>query len=86
MESILYFKDMRECDYNNYPKKIYKVEYSRMLIEILDIDHVNGKPQYFSSLYSRDNYLNGIKDYILRINDDELKKIKEYWKKNQVNV
>lgn len=36
MENTLYFKDMIHCDQNNYPKKIYKVEYSKMLIEILD--------------------------------------------------
>ena len=35
MENTLYFKDMIHCDQNNYPKKIYKVEYSKMLIEIL---------------------------------------------------
>lgn len=35
MENTLYFKDMIHCDQNNYPKKIYKVEYSKMLIEII---------------------------------------------------
>ena len=33
MENTLYFKDMIHCDQNNYPKKIYKVEYSKMLID-----------------------------------------------------
>lgn len=42
MESTLYFKDMRDSDHNNFPKKIYKVEQSRMLIEILDCKHING--------------------------------------------
>lgn len=50
MENTLYFKDMIHCDQNNYPKKIYKVEYSKMLIEILDSDHIQGRPFYFSSL------------------------------------
>ena len=40
MENTLYFKDMIHCDQNNYPKKIYKVEYSKMLIEILDSNHI----------------------------------------------
>ena len=33
MENTLYFKDMNHCDQNNYPKKVYKVEYSKMLID-----------------------------------------------------
>ena len=44
MENTLYFKDMRTKDHNDYPSKIYKVEYSRMFIEILDNDHIHGKP------------------------------------------
>lgn len=42
IENTLYFKDMHTKDYNNYPSKIYKVEYSRMLIEILDNEHIHG--------------------------------------------
>lgn len=33
---------MHTKDHNNYPSKIYKVEYSRMLIEILDNEHIHG--------------------------------------------
>ena len=44
METTLYFKDIRSKDQNNYPSKVYKVEYSRMLIEVLDIEHINGRP------------------------------------------
>ena len=50
MENTLYFKDMIHCDQNNYPKKIYKVEYSKMLIEILDSDHIQGRPFYLAVL------------------------------------
>ena len=49
MENTLYFKDMSHCDQNNNPKIVYKVEYSKMLIEILDTDHIHGRPFYFSS-------------------------------------
>ena len=41
MENTLYFKDMNHCDQNNYPKKVYKVEYSKMLIEILASAHTH---------------------------------------------
>lgn len=34
METTLYFKDIRSKDQNDYTFKIYKVEYSRMLIEV----------------------------------------------------
>lgn len=80
METTLYFKDMTRCDQNNYPKKIYKVEYSKMLIEILDCDHIQGRPFYFSSPRSRDDFISKIKDHILRINNEELKQIQHYWK------
>ena len=63
MENTLYFKDMIHCDQNNYPKKIYKVEYSKMLIEILDSDHIQGRPFYFSSPHSRDNFIKQIRRY-----------------------
>ena len=82
MENTLYFKDMIHCDQNNYPKKIYKVEYSKMLIEILDNDHIQGRPFYFSSPHSRDYFIKQIKDHILRINYEELEQIQHYWKKN----
>ena len=78
MESTLYFKDMRDSDHNNFPKKIYKVEQSRML---LDCKHINGKPQYFTSPNSRDDFITTIKDSILKISDKELKEIQTYWKK-----
>ena len=81
MESTLYFKDMRDSDHNNFPKKIYKVEQSRMLIEILDCKHINGKPQYFTSPNSRDDFITTIKDSILKISDKEFKEIQTYWKK-----
>ena len=71
MENTLYFKDMIHCDQNNYPKKIYKVEYSKMLIEILDSDHIQGRPFYFSSPHSRDDFIKQIKD------------IQLYWKKSR---
>ena len=82
MENTLYFKDMRNRDHNNYPKKVYKVEPSRMLIEILDNNHINGKAHYFTSPHSRDDFIANIKEHILRINDNELKEIQSYWKKN----
>lgn len=85
MGSTLYFKDMKNRDYNNYPKKIYKVEPSRMLIEILDSSHINGKPHYFSSPHSRDDFIANIKEHILRINDEELEEIQHYWKQNKLN-
>ena len=75
MENTLYFKDMIHCDQNNYPKKVYKVEYSKMLIEILDSDHIQGRPFYFSSPHSRDDFIIQIKDHILRINYEELEQI-----------
>ena len=82
MENTLYFKNMIHCDQNNYPKKVYKVEYSKMLIEILDSDHIQGRPFYFSSPHSRDDFIKQIKDHILRINYEELEQIQHYWKKN----
>ena len=82
MENTLYFKDMIHCDQNNYPKKVYKVEYSKMLIEILDSDHIQGRPFYFSSPHSRDDFIKQIKDHILRINYEELEQIQHYWKEN----
>lgn len=85
METTLYFKDIRSKDQNNYPSKIYKVEYSRMLIEVLDTEHINGRPHYFSSPRLRDEFINNMKNYILRINSEELSKIQSYWKKNQVD-
>ena len=85
MESTMYFKDMRNCDHNNYPNKIYRVEHSKMLIEILDDQHIQGSAQYFSSIRSRDNFIDSIKNNILKISIDELKKIQNYWKiKNEV--
>ena len=65
----MYFKDMRNCDHNNYPNKIYRVEHSK----------------YFSSIRSRNNFIDSIKNNILKISIDELKKIQNYWKiKNEV--
>ena len=76
---------MRNCDHNNYPNKIYRVEHSKMLIEILDDQHIQGSAQYFSSIRSRDNFIDSIKNNILKISIDELKKIQNYWKiKNEV--
>ena len=69
MENTIYFKDISNCDKNNYPNKIYRVEHSKMLIEILDDQHIQGSAQYFS-----------IKNNILKISIDELKKIQHYWK------
>lgn len=80
MESILYFKDMRNRDFNDYPRKIYKVEPSKMFIEVLDSSHINGKPHYFTSPHSRDEFISSIKEDILRINFNEGKKIQNYWK------
>ena len=73
---------MRTRDHNDYPSKIYKVEYSRMFIEILDNEHIHGKPHYFGSPRLRDDFIENIKEHILRINDHELEKIQEYWKVN----
>ena len=33
----------------------------------------------------RDEFINNMKDYILRINSEELSKIQSYWKKNQLD-
>ena len=68
---------MRNCDHNNYPNKIYRVEHSKMLIEILDDQHIQGSAQYFSSIRSRDNFIDSIKNNILKISIDELKKIQK---------
>lgn len=84
MESTLFFKDTRNRDHNNYPKKVYKVEPSRMLIEILDSSHINGKPRYFTSPHSRDNFITTIREHILRINEKELEEIQNYWKKTKI--
>lgn len=75
---ILYISN---CEKNNYPNKIYRVEHSKMLIEILDDQHIQGSAQYFSSIRSRDKYIESIKNGILRINNDELKKYKIIRKK-----
>ena len=81
MENTLYFKDMKNRDHNNYPKNIYKVEPSRMFIEVLDNNHINGRPHYFTSPHSRDEFVSSIKEDILRINLNEVKEIQNYWKK-----
>ena len=90
MENTIYFKDISNCDKNNYPNKIYRVEHSKMLIEILDDQHIQGSAQYFSSIRSRNNFIDSIKINILnpctifllysKISIDELKKIQHYWK------
>lgn len=80
MENTIYFKDISNCDKNNYPNKIYRVEHSKMLIEILDDQHIQGSAQYFSSIHSRNNFIDSIKNNILKISIDELKKIQHYWK------
>lgn len=54
-----------------------------MLIEILDINHIQGSAHYFSSIRSRDDFIEKIREHILRINKDELKEIQAYWKHNQ---
>lgn len=86
MESTLYFKDMRNRDHNNFPKKVYKVEPSRMFIEVLDSNHIKGKPHYFTSPHSRNDFITNIKEYILRINDNELKEIQNYWQQEQADL
>ena len=83
MENTYYFKDMFHCDQNNYPKKIYKVEYSKMLIEILDSDHIQGRPFYFSSPHARDNLIKQNKEQILKNTHEELEDFKLYWKKSR---
>lgn len=83
MEATLYFKDMSQRDHNNIPTKVYRVEHSKMLIEILDINHIQGSAHYFSSIRSRDDFIEKIREHILRINKDELKEIQAYWKHNQ---
>ena len=50
------------------------------LIEILDNQHIQGSAQYFSSIRSRNNFIDSIKNNILKISIDELKKIQHYWK------
>ena len=58
MENTLYFKDMIHCDQNNYPKKVYKVEYSKMLIEILDSDHIHAE-------HTKNSELFGVRDFFV---------------------
>lgn len=70
---------MRTKDSNDYPFKIYKVEHSRMFIEVLDSEHIYGKPHYFGSPRLRDNFIDNIKEHILRINSKELLQIQSYW-------
>lgn len=85
METTVYFKDKRNLDLNNYPQKVYRVEQSKILIEILDNNHIQGSAKYFSSIRSRDEFIENIKNNISKINLDELKKIQNYWKlKNEV--
>ena len=43
MVITFFFKDMENCNYNNYSKKVYKPEYLRMLIEILNNNHIQEK-------------------------------------------
>ncbi len=83
METTLYFKDISNKDHNNYPTKVYRVEYSKMLIEVLDKNHIQGSAQYFNSIRSRDDFIKSMKDHILRINLDELKEIQNHWKSNK---
>lgn len=54
-----------------------------MLIEILDTDHIQGRPFYFSSPHLRDEFIQHMKDHILRINYEELEDIQLYWKKSR---
>ena len=82
MENTLYFKDMHTKDRNNYPSKIYKVEYSRMLIEVLDNEHIHGKSHYFGSPRLRDDFISNIKEHIIRIDSEELTQIQNYWESN----
>ena len=61
----------------------WKTHYiSRMFIEILDNDHIHGKPHYFGSPRLRDDFINNIKEHILRINLEELLQIQNYWEAN----
>ena len=54
-------------------------------IERLEDQHIQGSAQYFSSIRSRDNFIDSIKNNILKISIDELRKIQNYWKiKNEV--
>ena len=52
-----------------------------MFIEVLDNNHINGRPHYFTSPHSRDEFITSIKEDILRININEVKEIQNYWKK-----
>ena len=62
METTVYFKDKRNLDLNNYPQKVYRVEQSKILIEILDNNHIQGSAKYFSSIRSRDDFIENIKN------------------------
>ena len=73
---------MHTKDHNNYPSKIYKVEYSRMLIEVLDNEHIHGKSHYFGSPRLRDDFISNIKEHIIRIDSEELTQIQNYWESN----
>ena len=65
MVITFFFKDMENCNYNNYPKKVYKPEHSRMLIEILNSNHIQEKPQYFIIPHSRNDFITNIREHIL---------------------
>lgn len=84
MEQTLYFKDMNNKDHNNYPSKIYRVEHSKILLEVLDSTYIQGRAKYFSSIRARDEFVRSLKDHILKINNDEVKLIQKYWRENNI--
>lgn len=83
MSNALYFKDMTNKDDNNQPRTIYRVEDHKIFLEILDKKSPMGCPVYFPSIKKRDDYLIDRKSHLLRINDNEVREIIDYWKKVQ---
>ena len=69
---------MHTKDHNNYYSKIYKVEYSRISIEILDNEHIH----YFGSSRLKDGFFYNIKEHIIKINSKKFLKIQNYWELN----
>lgn len=76
-----YYIDLNTTNEDNYPSFIYRLEYKKILLEILDKNHLFGKPKYFSSIKLRDEYINKQIDHLLLIDEKEVKKIQKYWQK-----
>lgn len=76
-----YYIDLKTTNKDNYPSIIYRVEYKKIFLEILDNKHLFGKPKYFSSIKLRDEYINKHSNHLLLITEEDVKKIQKYWQK-----